>query len=171
MKRVMFMNPVSFLTKTIHLIIDNIDRNKSEIVKWMWIYIKMQSNIRSIALIIVIIDIKSMTIHTFGNLLICLTNVLHVTTFTFNQINNILRCATCWMHLERLLGTITCKNTSFNNIFTIRISTSYLKIKTFFSLLHYAKVPTTPVDNLSIAWTVYLIGVAIYSQLSITKQR
>ena len=37
MKCVKFMNPVSFLTKTIHLINDNIDRNKSEI-KWMWIW-------------------------------------------------------------------------------------------------------------------------------------
>ena len=73
----------------------------------------------SIALTIVSINIKSMTIHTSGNLLICLTNVLHVTTFTFYQINNILRRATCWKpHFERRLSATTGKNIiSFNNIF------------------------------------------------------
>ena len=44
MKCVKFMNPVSFLTKTIHLINDNIDRNKSEI-KWMWIWKGMNSEL------------------------------------------------------------------------------------------------------------------------------
>ena len=148
MKRVKFMNPVSFLTKTIHLIIDNIDRNKSEIVKWKWMWIEMRSNISRIALIIVIIGIKYMTIHTFGNLLICLTNVLHVTTFTFNQINNILRCATCWItHLERHLGTITCKMTSFNNIFTMRTSTSITFEKNDGSYQQEANVQGNHVDS------------------------
>ena len=58
---------------------DNINRSKSKIVKWMWIQVEMQSNISCIALTIVSIDIKAMTIYVFGNLLICLTNVLHVT--------------------------------------------------------------------------------------------
>ena len=57
MQSVKFMNPVSFLTKTIHLIFDNIDRKKSEIIKWMWIWIEMQSDVSSIALAIISIDI------------------------------------------------------------------------------------------------------------------
>ena len=40
--------------------------------------------------ICIIIYVKSMAIHTFGNLLISSTNVLLIATFTFNQINNIL---------------------------------------------------------------------------------
>ena len=57
--------------------------------------IEMQSDVSSIALAIVSIDIKSVTVHTLGNLLVCLTNILHVTTLTFNQINDILRRAIC----------------------------------------------------------------------------
>ena len=125
MQSVKFMNPVSFLTKTIHLIFDNIDRKKSEIIKWMWIWIEMQSDVSSIALAIVSIYIKSVTVHSFGNLLVCLTNILHVTTLTFNQINDILRRAICWLsHFERLLGSIICENISFYNVLTIRTPTS-----------------------------------------------
>ena len=57
MQSVKFMNPVSFLTKTIHRIFEKIDRKKSEIIKWIWI--EMQSNARGIALAIVSIYIKS----------------------------------------------------------------------------------------------------------------
>ena len=53
----------------------------------------MQSNARGIALAIVSIYIKSVTVLTFGNLLICLTNMLHVTILTCNQINDIQRHA------------------------------------------------------------------------------
>ena len=62
-----FINPISFLTKTIHFIIDNVNRLKTEvIIIRMWLF-EVNYNISRISFVIVIFDIKPMIVYSFWN--------------------------------------------------------------------------------------------------------
>ena len=73
MQCVEFMNLISFLTKTIHFIIDNIKGQKAEVINRMWV--EENWNISSTSFIIVIVDIKAITVHFL--FIIFLTNIFN----------------------------------------------------------------------------------------------
>ena len=87
--------------------------------------IKVCSNMSWEILVLEISDVRFMTVHSFWHLLTSLPNILLVTLFTWNEVNNIYCSAVCiivqfkWSTLLWTQKTIT-----LNNVWTVSASRS-----------------------------------------------